>query len=86
MASHYLSSIWTDFASFRPDEEASQQIEDWIKNRAKSVLNIIDCGNPIAKIPSFVLGNDGNLAINETGTNEEGGVTNNVNEFTFIMT
>ena len=40
------------------DEETSQQIEDWIKNRAKSTPNIMDSGNPIAKIPLFVSGND----------------------------
>ena len=33
------------------DKEASQQNEDWIKNRAKSALNITDGGNPITKIP-----------------------------------
>ena len=70
-------------------EEASQLIEDWIKNKAKLVLNIMDGGNPIAKIPLFISGNEGNLEINEIGTDEKCGVTNNqannMNEMTFIM-
>ena len=71
------------------DEEASQQIEDWIKNRAKSAFNITDGCNPIAMILLFVSGNDGNLASNEIDTDKERGTTNNqtnnMNELTFIM-
>ena len=39
---------------WKTDEETSQQIEDWIKNKAKSALNITDGRNPIAKSPLFV--------------------------------
>ena len=43
----------------------------------------------MAKIPLFVSGNNGNLVINEIGTDEKGGATNNqannMNELTFIM-
>ena len=51
-------------------EETSQQIEDWIKNRAKSAINITDGGNSIAKIPVFVSAKDGNLA-KKTGADEK---------------
>ena len=59
------------------DEKASQQIEDWIKKRAKSALSISDGGNLITKIPLFVSGKNRNLVINEIDTDEGGGAINN---------
>ena len=72
------------------NKEASEQIKNRIKNRVKSELIIPDGENQIQKVPLFVSGKDGHLAVSEIGVGGEGDVTNiganNRNQMSFIMT
>ena len=56
----------------------------------KSALIIPDGENPIQKVPLFVSGKDGHLAVSEIVVGGEGDVTNiranNRNEMSFVMT
>ena len=60
-----------------------------MKNRVKSELIILDGENPIQKVPLFVSGEDGHLAVSEIGVGG-GDVTNiganNRNQMSFVMT
>ena len=54
------------------NDDASKQIDNRIKNRAKSGLNVADGENPIRKVHQFVTGDGGNLIINGIGGDREG--------------